>query len=45
MQLLAEKAPPGWDKMNMQLIIETDVVQESHTQSRILESYFGRPSD
>jgi hypothetical protein len=44
MQSLAEKFPPGWDKLNLQLILETDVVQTYHSRPRIIESHFWRPS-
>jgi hypothetical protein len=40
MQLFAEKAPPGWDKLNLQLILSTSAVQGSNSRPRILESYF-----
>jgi hypothetical protein len=40
MQMLAEKAPRGWDQMNLQLVIATKVVQGSNGPPRILESHF-----
>jgi hypothetical protein len=40
MQLLVAKAPRSWDALNLQFVIETKIVQGSHGQPRILESYF-----
>jgi hypothetical protein len=40
MQLLAEKAPKGWEKLNLQLVIGTSAVQGSSSRPRILERYF-----
>jgi hypothetical protein len=41
-QLLVMKAPQGWEKLNMQLVIATNVLQKSSGRPRIIESYFWR---
>ena len=40
MQLLAAKAPRGWNMLNMQFVIETKIVEGDPGRPQILESYF-----
>jgi hypothetical protein len=40
MQVLADHAPKGWDKLNLQVVIATNVIQGSNGPPQILESYF-----
>lgn len=37
---LAHRAPAGWEKMNLQVVLETDVVGTTPSAPRIVEAYF-----
>lgn len=37
---VAHRAPPGWEKMNMQVLLETDIIDTTPGSPRILDLYF-----
>lgn len=37
---LAGHAPPGWEKMNLQVVLDTNVVGTTPSSPKIVEAYF-----
>jgi hypothetical protein len=37
---LARRAPPGWEKMNLQVVLETNIVGTTPSSPRIIDVYF-----
>ncbi|NYF80818.1 hypothetical protein [Granulicella arctica] len=37
---LARRAPVGWEKMNIQIVLETNIVGTTHSLPKIIETYF-----
>jgi len=37
---IAKRAPAGWDKMNLQILLETNLVGTTPSSPRIVDAYF-----